>query len=132
MKELLMLTAIFGIIFICGSVFYYYVVFLPEQESRSQKDIEAIRNVIAPPPPTQQELQVQREIQQKQEADFYKSMEEWNQCQRDILEKQQAEVDSKCKFDMTGGTTGYYEWLDCSTEVRAISKYQSDSCGPMY
>lgn len=128
MKSLLILTAIFGIIFISGSVFYYFVIFLPEQESQSQKDIEAIRNVIAPPPPTQKELRAQQDALEKSRVDFNKSLEEWSACQSDILDKQEAEVNAQCPNYMDDPM----EWMKCSGSVRKTSQYQSDNCGPMY
>jgi len=49
MKKLLMFVAILGIITISGSVFYYYVIFLPKQTTE-------IRKAVAPTP---QEFQSQ-------------------------------------------------------------------------
>jgi hypothetical protein len=50
MKNVLMASAAIALLIIAGSVAYYFVVFLPQQQSQSQKDISAIRGVIAPTP----------------------------------------------------------------------------------
>jgi hypothetical protein len=50
MKKLLMVVAILGIITVSGSVFYYYVLFLPKQAVKAQEDTDAIRRALAPTP----------------------------------------------------------------------------------
>jgi flagellar basal body-associated protein FliL len=50
MKKLLMIVAILGVVTISGSVFYYYVLFLPKQTAKTQENMDAMRKAVAPTP----------------------------------------------------------------------------------
>lgn len=67
MKKFLILISIIGIIVVSGSVFYYYIIFLPGQATKSQEDISAIRNVIAPTPAQEQ---LNEEAQEEQANNY--------------------------------------------------------------
>ena len=53
MKNLLFGVITLGILIASGSVSYYYVFFLPQQTTKEQQDISAIRSEVAPTPDEQ-------------------------------------------------------------------------------
>jgi hypothetical protein len=82
MKNLLIVTAIIGILAASGSVSYYYAYFLPQRLTQIQEDISAIRAAVNPTPDQLQEQVKQLEalfgVPSNAAADFQKLLERRN------------------------------------------------------
>lgn len=116
-----------AILLACGSVFYYYSVFLPQQNIRGQQDINAIRNVIAPTP-AQQKVQQQKAIQEQ--ANFEKALDDYSDCQLKMIDKSSEYVQQQCASENPQG-----DWMNildpnsnynkCKTRVENSAEYES-------
>ncbi len=82
MKGALAFFVIIGILLASGSVAYYYLYFLPQQNIKTQQDISAIRSVVAPT-----KAQVQ-EVEQAYNAYF--------KCESDMQQKRMDYIDKQC------------------------------------
>ncbi|OGZ95407.1 MAG: hypothetical protein A2847_01455 [Candidatus Sungbacteria bacterium RIFCSPHIGHO2_01_FULL_50_25] len=113
----------FALIVVSGSLFYYYVYFLPRQNINSQQDIKAIRNVIAP---TQEQLQAQREVSKQASDSFDKAMEQYSQCQTEMLNKQNKYIEEQCAA--YNDIFKFEEYRDCVSKVMDSAGYKQFSC----
>jgi len=113
----------FALIVVSGSLFYYYVYFLPQQNLNSQEDIKAIRSVIAP---TQEQLQAQREASRQASDSFDKAMEQYYQCQTEMLNKKNKYIEEQCAA--YNDIFKFKEYRDCASKVTDSASYKQFSC----
>lgn len=85
--------ATLSLLVVSGSIFYYLVIFLPQQNIKNQEDINAIRKVVAPTPEQQK---VQKQNSQKSAQDANKKMDEYFACENDMAKKRDAYLKRAC------------------------------------
>jgi uncharacterized protein HemX len=117
MKNVLMASAAVALLIIAGSVAYYFVLFLPQQQSQSQKDISAIRRAVAPTP---QEQASQQTAMQKSEAQFQAQLNDYENCTMEIMQKGNAYIGQQCPNAMANIT----DYWKCSEKVQQSAYYQ--------
>jgi len=117
MRTFLLSVITIAILVASGSVAYYYVVFLPQQNLKSQEDLSAIRSVVAPTPE-------QQKVQQEQELQSWKATENavnsYTQCLIDMQEKGATWLDQKCP-----SANDPFDSTNCRLTVMSSAEYQS-------
>jgi uncharacterized protein HemX len=117
MKNVLMGTAAIALLIAAGSVAYYFVLFLPQQQSRSERDISAIRAVVAPTP---QELAQQQAAAQKDMAQRQAKLDSYLKCITDTTQNGSAYISTQCPDAMTS----MLEHWKCADKVRETAYFK--------
>ncbi len=118
---------IFAVLLASGSLFYYYVLFLSQQNIKSQQDINAIRNVIAPSP-EQQKINQQRAVQSE------KVMKDYLNCQMTWIDKSSAYIQKACP----AVSYNYLDhrsdspWNKCISNAQNSAEYKKLECPKPY
>lgn len=117
MKNVLMATATIALLIIAGSVAYYVVLFLPHQQSQSQRDISAIRAAVAPTA----QVRAQQETAAAQEnAQLMAQLDAYMKCITDTSQKGSTYISQQCPNAITNIT----EYWKCSAKVQQTAYYK--------
>jgi hypothetical protein len=125
LKYALYIVAILGVTTACGSVSYYYLIFLPQQNAAvqqqstaMQRDINAIRNVVVPTP--EQRAATNRTMQEVQAR--IDAMHADDECRA----KERAYEDSKCPKPNPNDINAFFLDSDCRQKayVEAAAKFK--------
>ena len=120
MKGLLESVAIIAL----GSVAYYYAIFLPQQQTQSAKDINAIRSVLAPTPEQQA---AQQQAAAKSEEQFRAAMDAYTSCQTAMQKKESVWLDQQCSTD-NNDPLGMLKAMDCRSKAMTSSAAKQFEC----
>src|SRR5262245_6637219 len=124
MKNVLMASVAVALLVAAGSVAYYFVVFLPQQQSQSQRDISAIRSAVAP---TAQELAQQQTAAQKDMAQLQAKLDSYLQCITDRTQKGSTYISTQCPDAMTN----IVDHWKCSDKIRQSAYFKEHfTCNP--
>ena len=123
MKNFLAAVATIALVVIAGSVAYYYVIFLPQQQTRSANDLNAIRSVVAPTP-AEQAAQQQATI--KAEQDSQAALNAYFACQQSMQPKIDAYLQKQCPD--TGDPLYMIHYSDCAAKAMQTAGYQQLQC----
>jgi uncharacterized membrane protein (DUF106 family) len=127
MKKTLFLLTIVSLAVITASVASYYLIILPRQNTQSQEDINAIRNVIAPTP-------AQQKVRQQQAAQSDINFKKLLECQMEMFEKSMAYLEQQCPYNPFSTTTNpfdpasYKERDACTERVMNSAEYKKFTC----
>src|SRR5262249_41377949 len=113
MKNVLMASAAIALLISAASIAYYFVVFLPQQQSQTQKDISAIRAAVAPTP---QEAS-QQVFLQKDEAT---RLDAYYKCTLEMTSKGTDYIKSQCP----NSTFDLRDYWNCSAKVEQSDYYK--------
>ncbi len=126
MKNVLMGTAAIALLIAAGSVAYYFVRFLPHQQSQSQKDISAIRAAVAP---TAQEQAQQQAAAQNDMAQLQAKLDSYLKCITDMAQTSSTYIAEQCP----SSTTNMIYYWKCSDKVRQSAYFkQHFTCASPY
>jgi|SRR3989338_2280469 len=107
-----------------GSIFYYFVIFMPRQNTQSQQDINAIRSVIAP-------TAEQQRVQQQRAAQSEKAWIDYMNCETSMMMKSQNYLNQQCPADPNNPLDSMMpnsKRQQCMTTVQNSTTYKSFSC----
>jgi hypothetical protein len=130
MKNSLFLLTIASLAIITASVASYYLIILPRQNTQSQEDINAIRNVIAPTPARQKAQQQQNVINDQ-------VFKEYLDCQFKMQEKSMAYLERQCPDPYLSAIKNstnpfdpaiYKEKEACTERVMNSAEYSKFTC----
>ena len=93
MKNALALTATIAVVVASAAVAYYYTMVLPQQAAKTQQDVAAIREAIAP---TQAQQARQGAAFKATMEQSMKTQEGWVQCEKDMEPKRDAYLNKQC------------------------------------
>lgn len=120
MKNFLAVLVTVGVLAASGSVAYYYLYFLPQQNIKSQEDISAIRSVVAPTPEQQK---IQQQNYQKSMDAMNARMNEYYNCVLENQKKSSVWLDQKCPTD-SSNPSSYLKAMDCRSDAIASAEYE--------
>ena len=110
----------FAILLASGSLFYYYVYFLPLQNIQSQQDINAIRSIIAPTV-EQQQVQAQREAQSE------KAINDYFVCEQNMQKKIEVWLEKQCSSN-PNNPMDVLKQMDCRSKAMTSSGAKQFEC----
>lgn len=98
-----------------GSIAYYYIYFLPQNQMQSQEDISAIRSVVAP-------TQEQQQAAQKSEAQLEAALNAYMKCLTDMVQKSDTYISAQC--GKNDDLSKYMQYFQCSSNIQKTTYYQ--------
>src|SRR5262245_29508021 len=98
MKNFLMASVAVALLIAAGSLAYYFMFFLPQQQSQSQHDISAIRAAVAP---TAQELAQQEVAAEKELVQLQVKLDTYMKCITDTTQRSSIYIKEQCPDAMT-------------------------------